>query len=141
VKIPAGLAGGQQIRLKGQGLAAPGGPAGDVLITVTIAPHPQFQVDGADLRIDVPVTLYDAVLGGKVRVPTLTGAVELAIPAGTSSGRTFRLRRKGLPSKTGTGDLLATVHIALPDRSDPELDELMRKLREAAPYDPRRDRS
>lgn len=141
VKIPPGLTSGQQIRLKGQGLAVPGGPNGDALITVNIASHPEFTVDGTDLRIDVPVTLYDAVLGGKVRVPTLTGAVELAIPAGTSSGRTFRLRRKGLPSKAGPGDLLATVHVALPERPDPELEALMRKWRDDAPYDPRRDRS
>lgn len=140
VKIPTGLTSGQQIRLKGQGLSGPGG-VGDALITVTIAPHPTFQVDGTDLRIDVPVTLYEAVLGGKVRVPTLTGAVELAIPPGTSSGRTFRLRRKGLPSKVGPGDLLATIRIVLPERSDPELEQLMRKWSEAAPYDPRRERS
>jgi DnaJ-class molecular chaperone len=141
VKIPAGMTSGQQIRLKGQGLAAPGAPAGDALITVTIAAHPHFQVDGADIRIELPVTLYEAVLGGKVRVPTLTGAVELAIPPGTSSGRTFRLRRKGLASKKGPGDLLATIRIVLPERSDPELEQLMRKWSETAPYDPRRDKS
>jgi DnaJ-class molecular chaperone len=76
-----------------------------------------------------------------VRVPTLTGAVDLAIPAGTSGGRTFRLRRKGLPSKKGAGDLLATVRIVLPDRSDPALEQLMRQWRDDAPYDPRRDKS
>jgi DnaJ-class molecular chaperone len=138
VKIPAGLADGQQIRLKGQGLSGPGG-VGDVLITVTIAPHPLFTREGADLRLDLPVTLYEAVLGGKVRVPTLSGAVDLAIPAGTSSGRTFRLKGKGLKSKDGQGDLFATIRIVLPAHSDPELDELMRKWRDAKPYDPRRD--
>ncbi len=98
VKIPAGLAEGQQIRLKGQGLAGARGRAGDVLITVTVAPHPLFERDGADLRLELPITLYEAVLGGKVRVPTLNGAVELAIPPGTSAGRTFRLKGKGLPA-------------------------------------------
>ena len=80
VKIPAGLVSGQQIRLKGQGWPSPSGHAGDALITVNVAPHPVFTPDGADLRIDLPITLYEAVLGGKVRVPTLDGAVELAIP-------------------------------------------------------------
>ena len=101
VKIPAGLTNGQQIRLKGQGWPTPGGNAGDALITVNVAPHPLFTPDGADLRLDLPITLYEAVLGGKVRVPTLDGAVELAIPAGTNSGRTFRLKGKGLKSKSG----------------------------------------
>ena len=139
VKIPAGLAEGQQIRLKGQGFAGPRGRAGDALITVTVAPHPLFAREGADLRLDLPVTLYEAVLGAKVRVPTLDGAVELAIPPGTSAGRTFRLKGKGFPAKDGTGDLLATVRIARPERADGELDELMRKWRETKPYDPRKD--
>ena len=99
-KIPAGLADGQTIRLKGQGLPGPGGAAGDALITVTIAEHPLFKRDGANLRLELPVTLYEAVLGGKVRVPTLDGAVELAIPPGTSSGRTLRVKGKGLPART-----------------------------------------
>ncbi len=138
VKLPPGLADGQQIRLKGQGMAGPRG-AGDVLITVTIARHPVFERDGANLRLELPVTLYEAALGGKVRVPTLDGAVELAIPAGTNSGRTFRLKGKGLPGKDGQGDLLATVRIMLPDRKDPDLEALMQKWREQHPYDPRKD--
>jgi DnaJ-class molecular chaperone len=139
VKIPAGLTSGQSIRLKGQGWPIANGKAGDALITVHVAPHPLFKPDGADLRLDLPITLYEATLGGKVRVPTLDGAVELALPAGTNSGRTFRLKGKGLKSKSGTGDLLATVRIMLPERSDDELKELMRKWREDKPYDPRKD--
>ena len=139
VKIPAGLIDGQQIRLKGQGLASPGGAAGDALITVTIAPHPLFKPDGVNLRLDLPVALYEAVLGAKVRVPTLDGAVELAIPPGTSAGRTFRLKGKGLPAKGGHGDLFVTVRIVLPDARDPALEELMRRWRDAQPYDPRKD--
>jgi DnaJ-class molecular chaperone len=138
VKIPAGLAEGQQIRLKGQGLAGPRGRTGDVLITVAVAPHPVFVREGSDLRLELPITLYEAVLGGKVRVPTLGGAVELAIPAGTSTGRTFRLKGKGFPAKEHAGDLLATVRIVLPDDKDAELEELMRKWRETKPYDPRK---
>jgi DnaJ-class molecular chaperone len=139
VKIPAGLTSGQTIRLKGQGWPSPGGKAGDALITVNVAPHPLFKPDGSDLRLELPITLYEAVLGGKVRVPTLGGAVELAIPTGTQSGRTFRLKGKGLKAKSGTGDLLATVRIVLPDKSDDELKELMSKWRDQKPYDPRSD--
>ncbi len=139
VKIPAGLTNGQQIRLKGQGWPSASGNAGDALITVNVAPHPLFTPDGADLRLDLPIALYEAVLGGKVRVPTLDGAVELAIPAGTNSGRTFRLKGKGLKSKSGSGDLLATVRIVLPDGADTDLQELMKKWRTAKPYDPRND--
>ena len=143
VKIPAGLADGQQIRLKGLGLSGQGlsgsGAAGDALIAVTIAPHSLFTREGANLRLELPVTLYEAVLGAKVRVPTLDGAVELAIPAGTSSGRTFRLKGKGMPGKGAAGDLLAVVRIVLPDRGDDALSELMRQWRDGRPYDPRKD--
>jgi DnaJ-class molecular chaperone len=102
-----------------------------------VAPHPVFARDGNDLRVELPITLYEAVLGGKVRVPTLDGAVELSLPAGTSSGRTFRLKSKGFPAKSGAGDLMATVRIALPEHSDPELEALMKKWRDDKPYNPR----
>jgi DnaJ-class molecular chaperone len=139
VKIPAGVIAGQQIRLKGQGETAPGHRPGDVLITVSIAPHPFFKVDGSDLRVELPITLYEAVLGGKVRVPTLGGAVELSIPKNTSSGRTFRLKGKGLPKAGGTGDLFVTTKIILPDGNDSELEQLMQKWRDGHPYNPRSD--
>ena len=138
VKIPAGIHSGQQIRLRGQGLAGHGG-TGDLLIALTIAPHPIFTLDGADIRLDLPVTLYEAVLGAKVRVPTLDKPVELTIPPGTNSGRTFRLKGKGFPVKAGHGDLLATVRIMLPETSDPELEALMKKWQTEKPYDPRKD--
>jgi DnaJ-class molecular chaperone len=139
VKIPPGVVAGQQIRLKGQGETAPGHPPGDLLITVSIAPHPFFKVEGNDLRLDLPVTLYEAVLGGKVRVPTLGSAVELSIPKNTSSGRTFRLKGKGLPKTGGNGDLLVTTRIMLPDGNNAELEELMQKWRDTHPYNPRSD--
>jgi len=140
VKIPAGVTAGQQIRLKGQGETAPGHRPGDLLITVSIAPHPFFKVDGSDLRVDLPITLYEAVLGGKVRVPTLGSAVELSIPKNTSSGRTFRLKGKGLPKAPGaTGDLFVTTRIMLPDGNDAELEALMQKWRDGHPYNPRSD--
>ena len=141
VKIPAGVVAGQQIRLKGQGETAPGHRPGDLLITVSIAPHAFFKVDGSDLRVDLPVTLYEAVLGGKVRVPTLGSAVELSIPKNTSSGRTFRLKGKGLPKPAGggAGDLFVTTRIMLPDGNDADLETLMQKWRDGHPYNPRSD--
>jgi DnaJ-class molecular chaperone len=140
VKIPAGIGDGQQFRLKGQGFSGPEG-TGDVLITVSVARHPLFERDGSDLRLDLPVTLYEAVLGAKVRVPTLDGAVELAIPPHTNGGRTFRLKGKGLPGKDGVGDLYATVRLVMPHDPDSDLEELMRRWRDQKPYDPRRDMS
>jgi DnaJ-class molecular chaperone len=140
VKVPTGVVAGQQIRLKGQGDTAPGHPPGDLLITISIAPHPFFKVDGSDLRADLPITLYEAVLGGKVRVPTLGNAVELAIPKNTSSGRIFRLKGKGLPKGVGAaGDLLVTTRIMLPDGNDAELEALMQKWRDGHTYNPRSD--
>jgi DnaJ-class molecular chaperone len=139
VKIPAGVTAGQQIRLKGQGETAPGHPPGDLLITVSVAPHAFFKVEGSDLRVDLPITLYEAVLGGKVRVPTIGNAVELSIPKNTSSGRTFRLKGKGLPKAGVTGDLFVTTRIMLPDGNDAELEALMQKWRDGHPYNPRGD--
>jgi DnaJ-class molecular chaperone len=137
-KVPPGIQDGQQIRLRGQGMPSHGGGApGDVLITISMAPHPLFKVDGRDLRLDLPVALHEAVLGAKVRVPTLDGAVELSIPPNTSSGRAFRLKGKGLPGKPDAGDLYVTAKIVLPDGKDAELEELMRKWREQKQYDPR----
>jgi DnaJ-class molecular chaperone len=140
VAIPVGVEEGKQIRLRGQG--QPGGgnaPDGDALVTIHYAPHPLFKVEGRDLRLDLPITLYEAVLGGKVRAPTLNGEVELAIPPGASSGRTLRLRGKGLPAAGDgrQGDLLATLRIVLPPDSDPELAGLMRRWRDEKSYDPR----
>ncbi|MGP0093695.1 MAG: DnaJ C-terminal domain-containing protein [Xanthobacteraceae bacterium] len=137
VRIPAGLTEGKQIRLRGQGLPGADGSVGDALITVSLAPHSTFSLDGADLRLDLPITPYEAVLGGKVRVPTLDGVVELAIPPGTNGGRTFRLKGKGLPTKKSAGDLLVTVQIMLPEHVDPELEQFLRKWRATKPYDPR----
>ena len=140
VKIPAGVVAGQQIRLKGQGDTSPGHPPGDLLITVSIAPHAFFKVDGSDLRVDLPITLYEAVLGGKVRVPTLGNAVELSIPKNTSSGRIFRLKGKGLPKAGGAaGDLFVTTRIMLPDGNDAQLEALMQSWRDGHTYNPRSD--
>jgi DnaJ-class molecular chaperone len=141
VDLPAGLEDGKQIRLKGQGRASARGAAGDALVSIKIAPHPYFKVDGRDLRLDLPVTLYEAVLGGKVEAPTLQGTVELTIPPRSNSGRTLRLRGKGLPARAGgeaAGDLLVALKIVLPDEEQPDLADLMRKWRESKAYDPRK---
>ncbi len=137
VKIPAGILDGQNIRLRGQGMPGPHG-AGDLIITVSIAPHPVFKLEGLDVRLDLPITLYEAALGAKVRVPTLDKPVEIAIPPWTSSGRTFRLKGKGFPAKAGRGDLLATVRIMLPEGGDAELEALMKQWQADKPYDPRK---
>jgi DnaJ-class molecular chaperone len=140
VRVPAGVSAGQQIRLKGQGETAQGHRPGDLLITVNVAPHAFFKVDGVDLRVDLPISLYEAVLGSKVRVPTLGSAVDLTLPKNTSSGRTFRLKGKGLPKAGGVaGDLFVTTRIMLPDGNDAELEALMEKWRKSHPYNPRRD--
>jgi DnaJ-class molecular chaperone len=140
VKVPAGVTAGQQIRLKGQGDTAPNHRPGDLLITISIAPHAFFKVDGSDLRVELPIALYEAVLGAKVRVPTLSGAVELSIPKNTSSGRAFRLKGKGMPKPDGSaGDLYYTTRVMLPDGNDAELEALMEKWRDDRPYNPRSD--
>src|SRR5690606_8475835 len=139
VRIPPGVTSGQQIRLRGQGETVPGHRPGDLLITVTVAPHPFFKVDGSDLRAELPITLYESVLGGKIRVPTLGGAVELSIPKNTSGGRTFRLKGKGIQKGGVSGDLFVTTRIVLPDGNDAELEALMEKWRDARSYNPRGD--
>ena len=140
VAVPVGFEDGKAIRLRGQG--EPGqrnGPPGDALVTLRYAPHSLFKVEGRDLRLDLPITLYEAVLGAKVRVPTLSGAVEIAVAAGTSSGRVLRLRGKGLPgaAESAPGDLLVTLRIALPPSEDKALADLMRQWRDEKAYDPR----
>ncbi len=128
VDLPKGVSDGQVIRLRGLGQAGRGGP-GDALMTVRIAPHPHFTVEGTTLRTRVPLPLEDAVLGGTVRVRTLEGEVEASVPPMTSGGRSLRLRGKGLPGPSGRGDIIATLDVTLPADGDPELAALMRKRR------------
>jgi DnaJ-class molecular chaperone len=98
-------------------------------LTIEFAPHERFTVEGSNLRLRLPIDLEEAVLGGTLRVPTLKGAVEMTVPPMTSSGRTFRLRGRGLPTKTGHGDLLVTTEIRLPEKPDELLTEFARKRR------------
>ncbi len=138
VKIPPGLKDGQQIRLKGRGGAGKsGGPPGDVMIHVAVAPHPDFTRDGRDLKIDLPVSLKEAVLGGKVPVKTLTGTVSLSVPANSNSGTVLRLKGKGIPAHGGeaAGDLYARLVVTLPDGEDAELKKFAEGWK--ANYDPR----
>ena len=129
VTIPAGVTDGQQIRLRGQGFAGP--VPGDAIVTIHVAAHPELKIEGANLRAEVSVPLADAILGGTVRVPMLSGAVDLKIPPKTSGGRTFRLKGKGLPQKGGQpGDLLVSVNILLPEGADAELEALAKKLKD-----------
>lgn len=138
VRIPPGVKDGQQIRLRGQGGPGErGGPAGDALIDIAIAPHPYFERDGRDLHLDLPVTLKEAVLGAKVPVPTLTGSVAVTVPPHSNSGKVLRLKGKGLPGAGGEqpGDLYARLIVTLPDSTDPELDAFAQSWDHA--YDPR----
>jgi molecular chaperone DnaJ len=122
VRIPAGVQDGQRIRIKGRGgVGANGGPAGDLYVTVHVGSHRLFGRRGNDLTITVPITFAEAALGATVRVPTLDGAVTLRVPAGTPSGKTFRVRGRGARTPKGNGDLLVTVEVAVPSKlSDDE---------------------
>ena len=140
VAVPAGIEEGKSIRLRGQGHGGGrSGPPGDVIVTIRYAAHPLFKVEGRDLRLELPVTLYEAILGARVRAPTLSGEVEVSIAPGANGGRVLRLRGKGLPggAEQAAGDLLATLRIVLPNEPDAELTALMQKMRDQKPYQPR----
>lgn len=115
-RLPAGVSDGQRIRLRGKGRPSPnGGPAGDLILTVHVAKHPVFSIDGRNLRVTVPVSFDEAVLGATVEVPTLSGErVKVKVPAGTSSGTTLRVKGHGITTKDGTGDLHARIEVAVP---------------------------
>lgn len=134
VNVPAGIREGAKLRLAGQGDPAPGGTPGDLFLRVRYLPHPQFKVEGENLHCDVPLAPWEAVLGAKVAVPTLEGQVELSIPAGSSSGRKFRLRGKGLGSGVNRGDLLARVMIKVPAQLSAEERELWQKLTDVSSF-------
>jgi DnaJ-class molecular chaperone len=137
VQIPPGTQNGAVLRLKGQAGGAPGAQAGDILLTIEVAPHPVLQAEGKNLRLTLPVTLDEAVLGAKIRVPTLDGAVEMAIPAGSNSGQVMRLKGKGLPGNSGKGDLYVTLSVVLPAPPDEELKDYAANLRALKPYNVR----
>lgn len=124
LKLPAGLEDGAQIRLSGKGEPGPGG-AGDALVTISVQSHPFFRRDGDNIRLDLPISLDEAVNGAKVKVPTVEGAVMLSVAPGSGSGRTLRLKGRGFTRKDGTrGDQLVTLEIGLPEHDE----ELARRL-------------
>lgn len=141
VKIPAGITEGQTIRLRGKG--APGygeGPPGDALVTVTVAKHPVFDRQGDDIHITLPISIDEAILGGKVAAPTIDGGVNVNVPAGTSSGKTLRLRGKGVQKRGSSlrGDQLIELTVSMPDKIDDDLRQFMETWRETHRYDPRK---
>ncbi|HEY0834343.1 MAG TPA: DnaJ C-terminal domain-containing protein [Azospirillum sp.] len=141
IDLPAGLEDGATVRLKGQGLpGVGGGPAGDALVTVQVNPHPWFRREKDDVHLDLPVTLAEAVLGAKVRVPTIDGAVMLNVPKGANNGTVLRLKGKGVPDPQGQrrGDQYVTLRVALPEAPDPALEEFARTWTPPAGYAPRR---
>ncbi len=140
VRVPAGVEDGQRVRVAGRGAAGErGGPQGDLLVLVHVSTHPLFGRKGDAVTMSVPVTFPEAALGAEVKVPTPDGgAVTLRVPAGTASGRTFRVKGRGVPKKTGVGDLLVTVDVAVPARLPDRAAEALRAYAEAMPDDPRR---
>jgi len=137
VRIPPGVTDGQVIRLAGQGSAGLGqGRSGDLYLTVGLRPHPLFDVDRRDVALTLPVAPWEAALGATVRVPTLGGAVELRIPAGSRAGQRLRLKGRGLPGRP-PGDQYVLLQIVLPPADSPGARELYERMRREMPFDPR----
>ena len=134
IKLPPGVEDGTKIRLAGQGQAGPAGN-GDAIVTIQIKPHRFFRREGDNIRLDLPIAIDEAVLGGKVRVPTVDGPVMLSVPKGSSSGKVLRLKGKGFTAKGGQrGDQLVTLMVDVPD--DPDLAQLPRELERAGQDEP-----
>jgi DnaJ-class molecular chaperone len=139
IRIPPGARDGQTLRLRGKGGAGQNGvDAGDALIELHVRPHPFFRRDGDDIRLDLPISLGEAVLGGKIRVPTPAGPVVASVPENSSSGRTLRVKGRGLARRNGTrGDLYATLRIVLPEAPDPELKSFVTGWQAGKRHNPR----
>jgi len=140
VTIPPGVRDGKVLRLQGQGSSGINeGPAGDALIEIHVAPHPFFRREGDDIHLDLPVTLGEAVLGGKVMAPTPSGPVTMTIPANSNTGRVLRLKGKGVKRPDGkSGDEYVTLKVMLPESGDAELANFVREWAPRHAYDPRR---
>ncbi len=139
VNIPAGVKNGARVRLAGQGDPGAGGPAGDMFLKVNILPHPQFTLDDTDIIYDLRLAPWEAVLGCKARIPTLSGAVELSIAPGTGSGKKLRLRGRGMGSGASKGDQIVRVGIAVPETLTDEEKSLWEKLRSISGFTARAD--
>ncbi|MEG6509928.1 DnaJ C-terminal domain-containing protein [Methyloligella sp. 2.7D] len=138
VSLPAGVRDGQVLRLKGKGSPGSGGaPSGDALVEITVRSHPVFKRDGNNITVELPLTLAEAGLGGKVEVPTIHGPVSMTIPAGSNTGQTLRLKGRGIKAKAGTGDQFVKLQVTMPETVDDELKEFLGSWRDKHPYDPR----
>ena len=139
MRVPAGVEEGQRVRVAGRGSPGErGGPPGDLLVLVHVTPHPLFGRKGDAVTMTVPITFPEAALGAEVKVPTPDGSgVTLRLPPGTSSGRTFRVRGRGVPKRSGTGDLLVTVEVAVPARLSDKAAKALAQYADAMPDDPR----
>jgi len=140
VVVPAGVDSGAQIRVGGEGNAGPfGGPRGDLLVSTRVGEHPFFQRKGDNVHCDVPISVWEALLGARIRVPTPSGEAVLVVPPGTTGGQVFRLRGQGLPRLTGesTGDLYVTVRVEVPTGLDARTHELVRELARLMPVETR----
>ncbi len=136
VTIPPGVTGGQVLRLKGKGHPGLGkGPPGDALVEVGVKPHPVFTREGNDIVVDLPISLDEAVLGGKVQVPTIAGKVAMTVPPGASSGQTLRLKGRGVKGK---GDQLVKLNVTMPETIDDDLKRFIEEWKQTHAYDPRR---
>ncbi len=138
VNIPAGIEDSKQIRLRGQGEEGIGGVAmGDALVEVSISPHKHFVRDGLNVLLDLPISLPEAVLGAKVKVPTINGSVTMTIPKNSNTGRTMRLKEKGIKQNNKTGDQYVTLKVVMPEKPNERLAELIAEWAEDNDYDPR----
>jgi DnaJ-class molecular chaperone len=139
VTIPAGFEDGQVLRLKGKGgMGFGGGPAGDALIEIHVAPHPLFRREGDNVLVELPVTVAEAVLGARVTVPTVTGPVTMTVPKASDTGRQLRLRGKGIQRARNPGDQIVTLKVVIGHPGNPELAEFFEKWAPGHPFDPRR---
>ena len=139
VKIPAGVSDGQVLRLRGKGHPGMGeGEPGDALVEIGVRPHPVFKREGNDILVEVPITFDEAVLGGKVEVPTIAGRVFATVPPGANTGQTLRLKGRGIKKGATAGDQLVKLAVVMPERIDDELKSFAESWREGHGYDPRR---
>jgi DnaJ-class molecular chaperone len=139
--LPEGTTDGQTLRLKGQGMpGTQGRPAGDAYVEIHVDPHAFFQPRDNDIHVELPVTVTEAALGGKVKVPTTTGAVMATVPKGSNTGTTLRLKGKGVPKRGGGhGDELVKLKVMVPSEPNPELETFLSGWTPGSSYDPRRD--
>jgi curved DNA-binding protein len=139
VRVPAGTLQGRRLRVRGKGEHPAHGQAGDLLLTIEIAPHPLFRLEGKDVFLDLPLLPWEAVMGATVSVPALSGGVRLRIPAGAKAGQKMRLTGKGMPDVSGNGDLYVVVQIVLPPQVSDEERALYEQLENLNRFNPRPD--